>query len=68
MSSIIERRRIVALLLALPALSILSISGCGGETEQRKSGTLVVPLDFVEKAGEVSGKKEDAAKGASKKK
>ena len=42
--------------------------GCGGNPDQRKSGTLATPIDFVEKAGEAAGKAEDASKNVSKKK
>ncbi len=42
--------------------------GCGGNPDQRKSGTLATPIDFVEQAGEAQGKAEDASKSAAKKK
>lgn len=45
---------------------LTSLIGCGGNPDQRKSGTLATPIDFVEKAGESQGKSEDAAKSASK--
>lgn len=48
-------------------LSMTSSIGCGGNPDQRKSGTLATPIDVVEKAGEDQGKAEDAAKAATKK-
>lgn len=47
---------------------VVNLIGCGGNPDQRKSGTLATPIDFVEKAGEAAGKAEDASKNVSKKK
>lgn len=65
------RRRALALLAtyALILSSGFVLTGCDGEApDQRKSGTMVVPLDAVEKAGEAQGKNEDAKKAAPKSK
>ncbi|MBI1323509.1 hypothetical protein GC170_10035 [bacterium] len=53
---------------AVGSALIVNLIGCGGNPDQRKSGTLATPIDFVEKAGEAAGKAEDAAKNISKKK
>lgn len=47
---------------------LVNLIGCGGNPDQRKSGTLATPIDFVEKAGEAAGKAEDASKNVTKKK
>ncbi len=63
------RRRPIALLAtySLILFSGFVLPGCDGEVpDQRKSGTLVVPLDAVEKAGEAQGKGEDVKKKATK--
>lgn len=62
----VTRRRFPVLCLFLAVLA-LKVSGCGGESDQRKSGTLATPIDFVEKAGENQGKAEDAKKATPKK-
>jgi|GEM_PF-4675860 len=49
-------------------LFLTSGIGCGGNPDQRKSGTLATPIDFVEQAGEAQGKAEDASKTTAKKK
>ena len=54
--------------LAIGGVLVMNLIGCGGNPDQRKSGTLATPIDFVEKAGEAAGKAEDAAKSVSKKK
>lgn len=56
-----------ALLCLFMAVMALKVSGCGGQGDQRKSGTLATPIDFVEKAGENQGKAEDAKKATPKK-
>jgi len=60
----VRRFSVAALFFAVLALKV---TGCGGEGDQRKSGTLATPIDFVEKAGEAQGKAEDASKTAKKK-
>jgi len=60
----VRRFSVAALFFAVLALKV---TGCGGEGDQRKSGTLATPIDFVEKAGEAQGKAEDANKTAKKK-
>lgn len=63
MSQTRTRRGLIRMMVVLPAVPFISIVGCGGgDPDQRKSGTLVVPLDSVEKAGEAAGKAEDAKK------
>ena len=53
---------------AVGSAMLINLVGCGGNPDQRKSGTLATPIDFVEKAGEAAGKAEDATKNVSKKK
>lgn len=55
------------ILCAFMASTCLSMTGCGGKGDQRKSGTLVSPIDAVENAGEKAGKAEDAKKISKKK-
>jgi len=59
--------RTIALLL-LTSITAVSFTGCGGNSEQRVSGTLAKPIDIVEKAGEVQGKEADAKKSTAIKK
>ncbi|MFM7129126.1 MAG: hypothetical protein ACKO0V_07190 [bacterium] len=65
MNSIANKR--FSVLCLFIAVLALKVSGCGGEGDQRKSGTLATPIDFVEKAGENQGKAEDAKKATPKK-
>ncbi len=55
-------------LLVLASLASGSFTGCGGNSEQRQSGTLATPIDAVEKAGELAGKAADAKQAPAKKK
>lgn len=56
-----------SVLLSFVAVMLINLAGCGGKGDQRKSGTLVTPIDVVEKAGESAGKAEDAKKTPKKK-
>ena len=59
--------RSIALIVLASVLSG-SFAGCGGNSEQRQSGTLATPIDAVEKAGELAGKAADAKQAPAKKK
>ena len=56
-----------SVLFGFVAVMFINMAGCGGKGDQRKSGTLVTPIDVVEKAGEQAGKAEDANKTPKKK-
>jgi hypothetical protein len=51
-----------SVLFSFVAVMLFNMAGCGGNGDQRKSGTLVTPIDAVEQAGEQAGKAEDAKK------
>jgi hypothetical protein len=55
-------------LIVLASVVSGSFAGCGGNSEQRQSGTLATPIDAVEKAGELAGKAADAKQAPAKKK
>lgn len=55
-------------LIVLASIASGSFVGCGGNSEQRQSGTLATPIDAVEKAGELAGKAADAKQAPAKKK
>ena len=55
-------------LIVLASFASGSFVGCGGNSEQRQSGTLATPIDAVEKAGELAGKAVDAKQAPAKKK
>lgn len=57
-----------SVLFSFVAVMFFNMAGCGGNADQRKSGTLVTPIDIVEKAGEQAGKAEDANKKTANKK
>jgi hypothetical protein len=57
----VNRRHVLLVGLALPAVAVASVSGCSGEDPNRLvSGTMVKPLESVEKADEEAAKYREA--------
>jgi hypothetical protein len=53
-----NRRRALRAVLSFPAIAVAGVSGCsGGDPNQFVSGTMVKPLESVEKADEIAAKK-----------
>ena len=66
-SANLPRRRAVIALLAMPLTVLATAAGCGENADQRTSGTLMKPLESVEKADEIAAKKAEAARAKNKK-
>jgi len=66
-SPILARRAFLAL-WPMPLAVVAALSGCGGDPDQRKSGTMMKPLESVEKADEAAAKKAEALRKNKKKK
>ena len=61
MPETISRRRAFSRAFGCLAITAAGLSGCdSGHPNQRVSGTLVTPLDSIEKAEEEAAKKRDA--------
>jgi hypothetical protein len=71
MSEIMSRRFAILAAVSLPGLASAFLAGCsGGDPNQFVSGTMVKPLESVEKADEIAAKKLEAtlkSKGSRKK-
>jgi hypothetical protein len=52
------RRRALAALLSLPPLLLAVVPGCG-DSDQRKTGTMVKPSDIIEKKDELRAKRQE---------
>lgn len=61
MPKMMSRRQFVWQASIGPMVAVACASGCGpGTANQRTSGTLVEPVDAVERADEIAAKKQEA--------